>query len=1149
MDVKQFVLFATLLGGTPPATFAETQQNAKVTLNMRNVSIKEILNEVESQTNYLFVIDNNVNLNKKVSVNVKASTLKNLLQQVLIRNGYAYEVKEHHIIISKTEQWQLQKATNQSTSFQSTVKGDKKTLMGKVVDAKTGEPVIGASVRVKNSKMNGITNVNGEFQINNIPGNAELIVSYIGYEESIVHRNNLASVIVQLKEKSKSLDEVVVVGYGSQKKVNLTGAITSIDSKALDSRPVTTTTSALQGVIPNLQVTSSSGAPGSGATLNVRGTTSINGGSPLVLVDGVEMDLNIINPNDIANVTVLKDAAAAAIYGVRAAFGVVLVTTKNAANNEKTMVSYSGNVAFSKPTILPKMVKTSWEHAEFINGAMANAGLDLLYDPATVQKMKDYANNPTNNPEYEVLNGQFYYYGYSDWVKLMLKKLTPSQRHNINISGGNKKTKFYTSLGYVNQSGLYKIGNDDYKRINTRISVENQTTQWMKLGFRALYNYIITNEPHLYKDSPWQQMVFSTPTQLARKWEQDSRYPELNQYAGRYFDDQNPISLLDEGGRDISSSHDVWLTASADFNFAKDWHTRIDFTYNLNYGNSSAHRKAVEMLTKTFVETEGNTNNNSFSRTNTNKSYYSFNAYTEYEHTFASKHYIKGMLGFNQELTKYVTSTATRQNLISQQVPSLSLGTGLQTVSDNGYEWALRGGFFRLNYIYDSKYLIEFNGRYDGTSRFPSDNRFVFLPSFSAGWRISEESFMASTRSWLDNLKLRMSYGELGNQLLSSSSWSGNTKYYPYIPFMSSGNVSNWLFTDNEKSLYINPAGLVSSSLTWEKARTVNVGIDFTILRSRLDVSFDWYQRTTSDMLIKVEYPEVLGTTAPPANMAALRTRGWELSMKWNDHIGKDFKYGLILTLSDSQAEITKYTNPINSLSDYYVGMKIGEIWGYETEGLFQSDDEVTNHADQSKLGSNWESGDIKYKDLNGDNKINNGANTLDDHGDLKVIGNTTPRYQYSITANLSYKNWYMNIFFQGIGKRDFWPSAQAFWPASTPYYNTQTWFVTDSWSEDNRNAYFARPIARETKNQNKQTRYLQNASYCRLKSLSLGYNLPLSWIKFLHISSANIYVSGENLLEISKIKGPYDPEAAIGNGSMLYPFQRTYSFGINLTF
>lgn len=1023
----------------------------------------------------------------------------------------------------------------------------KKTIKGIITDGK--EAIIGANIIIKGTDNGSITDIEGRFTLKNVNEGAVLKISCIGYLTQEIAIKKQSSLNIILKEDNQTLNEVVVVGYGSQKKVNLTGAIGTVDSRVLESRPITSASNALQGTIPNLQITHVSGEPGSSSTLNIRGTTSINGGSPLVLVDGVEMNLDLINPNDIANVTVLKDAAASAIYGVRAAYGVVLVTTKSAGSNSKTTVSYSGNVAFSKPTVLPKMVKTSWEHAEFVNKAMTNAGLDVMFSPETVQKMKNYANNPNSNPEYEVLNGAVYYYGDTDWVDLMLKKLTPTYNHNINISGGNEKTKFYSSVGYMNQSGMYKIGNDSFERLNTRLSIENQTTPWLKLGSKILYNYTTSDKPHKYKDDVWQQMVFSTPTRMARPWNKDERYPELDQYAGKYFDDQNPISLLELGGRDKEKVHDIWLTGSADLSLTKEWHARVDFTYNLNYDRSSEHRKRVDMITTNFARTEGNTNNNSFSWINGNKDYYSFNAYTDYEHTFAGKHYIKAMVGFNQELTKYKTTTATRQNLISQDLPSLSLGTGMQTVSEDGYEWALRGGFFRLNYIYSNRYLFEVNGRYDGTSRFPSNNRFVFLPSFSGAWRISEESFMEPTRQYIDNLKVRASYGTLGNQLLSASSWSGNTKYYPYIPFMSSGTAGNWLFTNSDKSLYIDPAGLISSNLTWEKASTLNLGLDFTILDQRFDASFDWYQRTTSDMLVKVEYPEILGTTAPPANKAALRTRGWELSLNWHDRIGKDFKYDLGFILSDSKAKITKYENKTGSLSDYYVGQEIGEIWGYETEGFYQTQSDLEKHADQSKLGSNWAPGDIMYKDLDGNGKINNGSNTLEDHGDLKIIGNTTPRYQYGITANISYKNTYVNIFFQGIGKRDFWPSSQPFWPVSTQYYNTQKWFVTDSWTEDNRNAYFARPIARDSKNQQQQTKYLQDASYCRLKNLTIGYDFPKTWLDFFHIGKAGIYFSAENLFEFTSVKGAYDPEAAAKKGTMVYPFQRTYSFGLNVTF
>ena len=995
-----------------------------------------------------------------------------------------------------------------------------------------------------------ITDIDGKFTLSNVPEDAVLQISFIGYVTQEIKVAGKTEFNVQMSEDAKALEEVVVVGYGSQKKVNLTGSIGKVDSKVLESRPITSTTSALQGTIPNLQITNSSGEPGQSASINVRGTTSINGGSPLVLVDGVEMSLDLVNPNDIENVTVLKDAAASAIYGVRAAFGVVLVTTKNPSKAEKTSVSYSGNFSFAKPSIMPEFLTSQSQFAEWMNQACINGNVATKYRDDVIAKMKVYEADPKNNPEYEVIDGQLYYYGYSDFKEKMIKDVTPTQRHNINITGGSEKTRFYTSVGYLNQEGLYKVGDDNYKQLNTRINVENQTTKWMKLGFKALYNYSTQDKPFTYDGKDvWKRVIYTLPTDFIDAWQKDPRYPELDKFDGMYSEN-NAYALLKDGGRNKYDQHDVWLTATADFDILKGWKAHVDFNYNLNYKKASAHSKPIKFFDGSFNETYGRTSTNYYQMTNYNTSYYSFNAYTDYEHTFAEKHYLKAMVGFNQELTKYSTFSGKRYDILNDELPSLSLGSGNHEVSQNGYEWALRGGFFRLNYIYNDRYLFEFNGRYDGTSRFPSDNRFVFLPSFSAAWRISEESFMQGTRDWLDNLKLRASYGILGNQMISSSDWSGNTKYYPYIPFMSNSTSTYWLFGDTYATT-INPGNLVSADLTWEKVSTMNFGIDMTFLQQRLDMSFDYYIRTTADMLIKTSYPALLGTTAPPENSAELKTRGWEFTISWRDKIGENFSYDLGFVLSDSQAEITKYNNPTGDISTYYEGKKVGDIWGYRVEGLFQSDEEAANWYSQKDIANvQWGAGDIKVKDLNGDGVIDDGIGTLDDHGDKEVIGNTTPRYQYGITANFTYKNYYLNLFMQGVGKRDFWPGDEAFWPAATQYYNAQTWHVYDSWTPENPGAYL--PIARATDSRNRGVytdRYLQNASYCRMKNITLGWNLPKQWISKINLSNASIYVSGENLFEFTKIKGPYDPEAAGGNGVMLYPFMRTYSLGINLTF
>lgn len=1023
----------------------------------------------------------------------------------------------------------------------------KKQVKGRVTEP-NGDPVIGASVKVKGTTNGTVTDIDGNFTLD-ISGDQTLEVSYIGFAPQTVKAQPGHTLDIVLKENANDLDEVVVVGYGSQKKVNLTGAVGQVDSKVLESRPITSTGSALQGAIPNMQVTNSSGEPGSSASLNVRGTTSINGGSPLVLVDGVEMSLELVNPNDIANVTVLKDAAASAIYGVRAAFGVILVTTKHPQKQDKTHVTYSGNFSFALPSIMPEFVESQSQFAEWMNEACRNGSVGEMFREEVIDKMRAYEQDPKNNPEYEVLNGKLYYYGYSDAKKQMIKSSTFTQRHNISISGGGDKTQFLASVGYLSQGGLYKVGKNKFDQLNTRLSVTNQTTDFLKLGFKTLYTYRRKDQPFSYEGkNVWKRVIYSLPTDFIQAWKADPRYPELDKFDGM-FAENNSYAFLRDGGRDKNDNHDLMLTATADLKLLKGWNAHVDFNYNINRQGASEQSKQITFFDSSFNETFGRSSDNYFQRTSYSTNYYSFNAYTDYENTFG-KHYVKAMAGYNQELTKYSWFRGKRSDVIDQNQPSLSLGTGNQEVSDSGYEWALRGAFFRLNYIYADRYLLEVNGRYDGTSRFPSDNRFVFLPSVSAAWRVSEEKFMESTRSWLDNLKLRVSYGELGNQMISASGWSGNTKYYPYIPFMSNGTSSNWLFGD-EKATVINPGNLVSPSLSWEKVKTINFGIDVSLLRQRLNASFDYYNRTTSDMLIKSTYPAVLGTSAPPENSAALKTRGWELSLNWKDRIGKDLGYEIGFILSDSQAEVTKYTNPTGSINTYYEGMKIGDIWGYETEGLFQSDDEVAASPSQKKIANvKWGAGDIKFRDLDENKEISYGNQTLEDHGDMTIIGNTTPRYQYSITAGVTYKDYYLNLFFQGVGKRDAWFSDEAFWPAATQYYNAQKAFFYDSWSADNPNAYYPIPRATDTRNRAVKTdRYLQDASYLRCKNITLGWNLPKQWLSKIKLSAASIYVSGENLFEISHMHGAYDPESAGSGGAMYYPFMRTYSVGVNVTF
>jgi TonB-linked SusC/RagA family outer membrane protein len=1041
------------------------------------------------------------------------------------------------------------------------------TVRGTIKDAVGA--IIGASVMEKGTGNGTVTDREGNFTLN-VSSNATLIISYIGYStQEITVNSSRTQLSIILTEDTQTLEEVVVVGYGTQKKVNLTGAVAQTDSKVFETRPVTSAVNALQGVMAGVQITPGNGNPNQDLGINIRGTTSINGGDPLVLIDGIESSLKMLNPSDVENVSVLKDAAASAIYGVRAAFGVVLITTKRGKAG-KLNVNYSNNFGWAKATYLPEFVDNSFDHATFVNASLINNGAAPLYNAERMAAIEAYYKDQSQ-PNYIFVGKQYYQAGYMDWMDLLIRDNTPRQTHNFNISGGSDKTTFYASMSYHNQEGVLKINPDIYNRYNARLSVDNRSYDWLHLGFTATYNNSKMNSPMTYANDVWRALLFSSPLN-GGQWMGDPQHPEYDQFIGHYFQDQNMIPVLLYGGRNIQQQHEVVLTPSINITPLKGWNIHVDYNYSRTFSHDTQDHRHIEKLINNTgngivaymdVQETANSQYMDYYQINqSQKDYYSFNAYTDYSLT-NGKHNAKAMLGFNQEYTGYSYHSARRNWMINPDLPSLGLGTGDQTVGQSGYELALRGGFGRLNYDYAGRYLIELVGRYDGTSRFPKDNRFVFLPSASLGWRLSEETFMAFAKPLFNNIKVRGSYGKLGNQMLTKDALgtSGDMHYYPYIFGLGSGTSTYWLFGNDNKQKTINPPlQLPVSSLTWEKVSTLNAGIDLGLLNSRLNLEFDIYTRTTSDMLMSQTLPEVLGTTAPKMNLGELKTNGWELTVNWHDRTSKDFQYSLGFNLFDSQGEITKWEGATGTVTSNYQGKKIGEIWGYETVGFISPSDFTDGDANknliisQSSIASNWKPGDIRYKDRNGDGVINTGQNTIEDPGDRYVIGNSTPRYQYGIKGEAQYKGIFLNLFLQGVGKKDFWNATQEFFPMGTQYYNTQKHWFTDSWSPENPDAYFPLTRARSSQNQQVQSKYLQDASYLRLKTLTLGYELPQEWLRKAYLSKAQIYISGENLWELSHLVGPYDPETpyasnGLGNGSYTYPFARVYSIGLNITF
>jgi TonB-linked SusC/RagA family outer membrane protein len=745
--------------------------------------------------------------------------------------------------------------------------------------------------------------------------------------------------------------------------------------EVLQQRPIANVGEGLQGVIPNLNVDIRNGDPTQGIDFNIRGYESINGGNPLILVDGVPMDLNKVNPNDIESISVLKDASAAAVYGARAAFGVVLVETKKGKTG-KMNVNFSAEFAAAKPIMFIDPVTDPYDFIQARILANQRTNGNDGFDQDMIDGAKRYSDNPTFDNAWGVYNNNLRFYGYNGYQDKIITDFAPQQKYDLSISGGTQDASYYVSFGYLNKDGYLKNKdkNENFKRYNILMKGDYKINDWLRMDSRAMISIEESDKPHFYH---WDVNINTT----ARQDPLDAiTFPDLEyyltpgdrdqyvDYIGMHFAGTNFLPYLEQGGRDTFTRNDLILTQGATITPLKGWRIIGNFNANFRNVNDQDVQSAVNVIENKDLTNltigRGFSSTDWINNRTDNNQYYVFNAYTDYTIDNNNGHYFKAMVGFNQEwgVQQYIRARAF--TLITPQITDLNATTGNQETYGGKSHVALRGAFYRFEYNYKERYLFEANGRYDGTSRFPKDDRFGFFPSFSAGWRISNESFMSGTSNWLDNLKLRASYGTLGNQLLGNN-------YYPYIPTMGS-STSPYMMSAGSRTPYVSAAGLVSPTLTWETVVSQNLGLDFTMLNNRLDVSFDVYARDTKDMLFNKTFPHILGTDAPDENAADLRTSGWELAATWKNNVNNNWKYAVTLALADNVSKITKYDNPSNNLDDYYVGQVIGERWGYETQGIFQTEDEIANAADQSKVpnGANWRPGDIRYADLDGDGEI-----------------------------------------------------------------------------------------------------------------------------------------------------------------------------------
>ena len=1077
----------------------------------------------------------------------------------------------------------------------------KQTVSGTVVDA--SGPVIGVVVQADGAS--AVTDADGKFTISVSP-NAVLEISCLGYETIQEPVNGRKIITVTLKDDSLLLEDAIVVGYGVQKKENLTGAVSVVNAESIAKRSSANLGGILQGTVPGLTVTTPTGRPGASVDLNIRGWNSINSGSPLVLVDGVVGSLDRVNPSDVESISVLKDASSAAVYGAKAAFGVILVTTKSGGDNEgRATVTYSGRWGWSTPT-----TSTDWETRGYdvvrtanIFSKNYNGSTQINYTEADMQELWIRRNDVTENPArpWVVLddaNNGYKYYANTDWWHYFFTDTKPTQNHDISFRGGTKTIKYYLSANYNQEQGIFRINPDKYRKYNLRARFSFDAKPWLNISnntafYSSTYNYpgLADQSDTFYKCTAgyFSYMVPVTP---------EGTFIMKDNFGGG---GQTILANLNnENFKNQEKTSNFTNTTEVTVKPIKQLEIKGNYTYSLN--NYAQLNRSVNGVIAAQTRMKVNILNNGDNEDKLSElaqtiDQHSANVYATYTDTFADAHHLKVMLGGQWESYRHKKLSAVAYNLLSEDLNDQNLvGTSTMNVTGpvmvldpatneyvpNGQtatvqyeykrrettggqsEYALLGFFGRINYDYKGKYLLELSGRYDGSSRFPRGQRFGFFPSASLGWRISEEAFWSPLKSWWNDAKIRFSYGSLGNQQVG---------YYDYIRSVSLGTQS-YLF-GGEKSATATFGNPVAGNLTWETVSQKNLGLDLAFLDNKITFTGEGYIRDTRNMLTTGKaLPSVYGASAPKTNNADLRTLGYELAITYRNRfmlLGKPFEYNVGGTFNDYIGYITKFDNPTKDLGTYYVGMRYGEIWGYLTDGLFASDaDAAAYPVNQGPINSiiyangGLRAGDLKYRDLDDDNIISTGANTVDNPGDRRIIGNSQPRYQFGLTLGFNWNGIDFSAFFQGVGRQDWYPSSDAryFWGLYARPFSSwiQKDFLAQCWSEENPDAYFPRPrayIAFESGGQRalstKNDRYLQNLGYCRLKNFTVGYTLPQKWTRKVAIESVRMYFSGENLFYIAPgLHCDYiDPEAAAKTAGKypIYPWQKTLTFGIDITF
>ena len=1047
------------------------------------------------------------------------------------------------------------------------------TITGTVSDEK-GAPLPGSTVQLKGTTTGGLTDLNGKYSIE-VPGpNSTIVFSFVGYAPKEVQVLNQTVINVALKEDVQGLEEVIVVGYSTQKKANLTGAVDQVTSGSLENRTMSNLTQGLKGVVPNLNIRLLDGKPNQAPSFNIRGLTSIGqGGSALVLIDGVEGDASMINPNDIANISVLKDAASASIYGARGAFGVVLINTKNPTKG-KTSITYSTNYAIRKPIAVPDLVSDGYTFAKMFaesfynweNTFPAAVNKTLKFSQAYLDELARRSTNPLptdKEVEIDPVTGDYVYYASNDKYKELYKDFTTGLEHNVAISGSTGTASFLLSGRLLDQPGIFRYNSDDYKMHNIRAKGAVQVFPWLRFENNSEYSDRKYHNPlNVGEGSGIWRNIGDEGHVLAPMFNPDGTLTMSEAYnVGDFWYGKNGYDMKDKIFRTTSGFVSQF--------FNDKLRIKGDFTLRNNESNEKRRQVPVPYSNHPGVIAYVGTTTNDLRETRDQSQYLAANLYSEFENTFNNAHYVKVLVGYNYEQSTWERLRVQRNGLIFEDATDINLALGQSITTSGGWDrWNILGGFGRLNYSFKDRYLVEINARYDGSSKFPSTQRFAFFPSYSVGWRISKESFWNVSPKIISDLKIRASYGSLGNGNISSYT------FQEQLSITQSGRILNGV-----KPQYTRNPSVLPEGLTWETATTQNIGIDITALSDRLRFVGDVYVRNTTDMYtIGMTLPAVFGATPPKGNYADLKTTGWEATLSWRDKFNlaaKQFNFEIRGTLADNKSVIQRYNNPEKVLTDYYEGQVIGEIWGYDTEGFFVDAADIAAHADQSLFkntssGANYP-GDLKLVDSDGSKKIDYGTNRIGNTGDKHIIGNSAAHYTYTINVNADWSNFFISAFFQGVGKQQWWPSSEAslFWGQyNRPYNPIPKWQLGNYWTPENTDAYLPRYVSRLANRSGSmlveapQTKYLQNIAYLRLKNIQIGYNLPISLVSKIGMAGMRVYFSGENLWTMSPLykitrdldvenTGPSDQLFTSGNSGdgYNYPMMKNVTFGLSITF